>query len=87
MGTKPFLNVSFSFFQAKGGHAGKKIFGLYQNSNKDFKDRYFKVKSPDAKFLYFLNEYGLTKFPLYQSFEVGKILEVKYLSLYPKKEL
>ncbi|MED6198001.1 hypothetical protein PIB30_061998 [Stylosanthes scabra] len=53
LGTKPLLEVFFSFFQAKGVQKGgtvtlnsvqgKALFGLYRQSYKDFKEMYVKV--------------------------------------------
>ena len=66
------LNIFFSFCQSKGiwkglwvslsGHLRKKIFSLYQSSYKEFKDRFSKVKSLDAGFPFFLDEFGLARF-------------------------
>ncbi|MED6143822.1 hypothetical protein PIB30_009322 [Stylosanthes scabra] len=75
LGTKPLLEVFFSFFQAKGVRKGgvvtlnnvqgKAIFGLYRQSYKDFKQMFIKVGCVEEQFPFYLDEFGLERFPLY----------------------
>ncbi|MED6108317.1 hypothetical protein PIB30_022596 [Stylosanthes scabra] len=91
LGTKPLLEVFFSFFQAKGVRKGetvtlnnvqgKVLFGLYRQSYKDFKEMYVKVTYAEDQFLVYLDEYGLERFHLYWYSEPVQILEVSRESL------
>ncbi|MED6145545.1 hypothetical protein PIB30_026273 [Stylosanthes scabra] len=75
LGTTPLLEVFFSFFQAKGvrkggvvtvnSMQGRALFGLYRQSYKDFKQMYIKVGCVEEQFPFYLDEFGLERFPLY----------------------
>ncbi|MED6121837.1 hypothetical protein PIB30_033853 [Stylosanthes scabra] len=72
-GVEPSLEVFFSFFQAKGVRKG----GL---SYKDFKWMFVKVTCDEDQFLFYLDEYGLERFPLYWYSEPVQILGMNKVS-------
>ncbi|MED6198299.1 hypothetical protein PIB30_064895 [Stylosanthes scabra] len=82
--TKPLLEVFFSFFQAKGVRKGgivtlnsvqgKTLSGLYRHSYKDFKQIFIKVRCVEEQFPFYLDEFGLERFPLYWYSEPVQIL-------------
>ncbi|MED6107670.1 hypothetical protein PIB30_016289 [Stylosanthes scabra] len=84
LGIDPLLEVFFSFFQAKGVRKGglvtlnsvqgKALFGLYRQSYKDFKEMFVKVTCSEDQFPFYLDEYGLERFPLYWYSEPVQIL-------------
>ncbi|MED6123049.1 hypothetical protein PIB30_045603 [Stylosanthes scabra] len=90
LGTKPLLEVFFSFFQAKGVRKGgtvtlnsvqgKALFSLYRQSYKDFKEMYVKVTCAEDQFPFYLDEYGLERFPLYWYSEPVQILGMTRIS-------
>ncbi|MED6133704.1 hypothetical protein PIB30_030562 [Stylosanthes scabra] len=90
LGTKPLLEVFFSFFQAKGVRKGgtvtlnsvqgKALFDLYRQSYKDFKWMYVKVTCEEDQFPFYLDEYGLERFPLYWYSEPVQILGMAKIS-------
>ncbi|MED6192435.1 hypothetical protein PIB30_010068 [Stylosanthes scabra] len=90
LGTRPLLEVFFSFFQAKGVRKGgvvtlnsvqgKAIFGLYRQSYKDFKQMFIKVGCVEEQFPFYLDEFGLERFPLYWYSEPVQILGMAKIS-------
>ncbi|MED6167951.1 hypothetical protein PIB30_007623 [Stylosanthes scabra] len=90
LGTKPLLEVFFSFFQAKGVRKGgtvtlnsvqgKALFDLYRHSYKDFKWMFVKVTCDEDQFPFYLDEYGLERFPLYWYSEPMQILGMAKIS-------
>ncbi|MED6210648.1 hypothetical protein PIB30_066177 [Stylosanthes scabra] len=84
LGVDPLLEVFFSYFQAKGVRQGglvtlnsvqgKALFGLYRQSYKDFKEMFVKVTCSEDQFPFYLDEYGLERFPLYRYPEPVQIL-------------
>ncbi|MED6204194.1 hypothetical protein PIB30_006950 [Stylosanthes scabra] len=90
IGVKPLLEVFFSFFQAKGVRKGglvtlnsvqgKALFGLYRQSYKDFKWMYVKVTYEEDQFPFYLDEFGLERFPLYWYSEPVQILGMSKVS-------
>ncbi|MED6191972.1 hypothetical protein PIB30_005790 [Stylosanthes scabra] len=90
LGTTPLLEVFFSFFQAKGvrkggvvtvnSMQGKALFGLYRQSYKDFKQMYVKVGCVEEQFPFYLDEFGLERFPLYWYSEPVQILGMAKIS-------
>ncbi|MED6161776.1 hypothetical protein PIB30_063912 [Stylosanthes scabra] len=90
LGTTPLLEVFFSFFQAKGvrkggvvtlnSMPGKALFGLYRQSYKDFKQMYVKVSCVEEQFPFYLDEFGLERFPLYWYSEPVQILGMTKVS-------
>ncbi|MED6132963.1 hypothetical protein PIB30_023861 [Stylosanthes scabra] len=88
LGTKPLLEVFFSFFQAKGVRKGgivalnsvqgKALFGLYKQSYKDFKWMYVKVTCEEDQFPFYLDEYGLERMV---EFLEGFVEKIELLSL------
>ncbi|MED6191449.1 hypothetical protein PIB30_000549 [Stylosanthes scabra] len=90
IGAKPLLEVFFSFFQAKGVRKGglvtlnsvqgKTLFGLYKQSYKDFKEMFVKVICDEEQFPFYLDEYGLERFPLYWYSEPVQILGMSKVS-------
>ncbi|MED6109234.1 hypothetical protein PIB30_031550 [Stylosanthes scabra] len=90
LGTKPLLEVFFSFSQAKGvrkggvvtlnNMQGKAIFGLYRQSYKDFKQMFIKVGCVEEQFPFYLDEFGLERFPLYWYSEPAQILGMDKIS-------
>ncbi|MED6136536.1 hypothetical protein PIB30_056977 [Stylosanthes scabra] len=84
LGIEPLLEVFFSFFQAKGVRKGgtvtlnsvqnKALFGLYRQSYKDFKEMFIKVTCSEDHFPFYLDEFGLERFPLYWYSEPVQIL-------------
>ncbi|MED6182458.1 hypothetical protein PIB30_028587 [Stylosanthes scabra] len=90
VGVEPSLEVFFSFFQAKGVQKGglvtlnsvqgKTLFGLYRQSYKDFKEMFVKVTCAEDQFLFYLDEYGLERFPLYWYSEPVQILGMSKVS-------
>ncbi|MED6217137.1 hypothetical protein PIB30_015038 [Stylosanthes scabra] len=84
VGQKPLLEVFFTFFQAKGirkgglvtlnSVQGKTLFGLYKQSYKDFKQMFVRVGCVEEQFPFYLDEYGLERFPLYWYSEPVQIL-------------
>ncbi|MED6149154.1 hypothetical protein PIB30_059733 [Stylosanthes scabra] len=84
LGVEPLLEVFFSFFQAKGVRKGgfvtlnnvqgKTLFGLYMQSYKDFKEMFVKITCTEDQFPFYLDEFGLERFPLYWYSEPVQIL-------------
>ncbi|MED6157326.1 hypothetical protein PIB30_022146 [Stylosanthes scabra] len=75
LGVDPLLEVFFTFFQAKGVRKGdlvtlnsvqrKTLFSLYRQSYNDFKEIFVKVTCAEDQFPFYLDEFGLERFPLY----------------------
>ncbi|MED6203938.1 hypothetical protein PIB30_004068 [Stylosanthes scabra] len=59
---------------------GKALFGLYRQSYKDFKEMYVKVTCAEDQFPFYLDEYGLERFPLYWYSEPVQILGISKVS-------
>ncbi|MED6120414.1 hypothetical protein PIB30_020606 [Stylosanthes scabra] len=59
---------------------GKALFGLYRQSYKDFKQMYVKVGYVEEQFPFYLDEFGLEKFPLYWYSEPVQILGMAKIS-------
>ncbi|MED6217849.1 hypothetical protein PIB30_021326 [Stylosanthes scabra] len=84
LGVEPLLEVFFSFFQAKGVRKGvlvtlnsvqgRALFSLYRQSYKDFKEMFVKVTCIEDQFPFYLDEFGLERFPLYWYSEPVQIL-------------
>ncbi|MED6144764.1 hypothetical protein PIB30_018612 [Stylosanthes scabra] len=59
---------------------GKAIFGLYRQSYKDFKQMFIKVGCVEDQFPFYLDEFGLERFPLYWYSEPVQILGMDKIS-------
>ncbi|MED6217481.1 hypothetical protein PIB30_018116 [Stylosanthes scabra] len=91
LGHKPLLEVFFfTFFQVKGVRKrglvtlnsvqGKTLFILYRQSYKDFKRMFIKVGCVEEQFPFYLDEFGLERFPLYWYSEPVQILGMSKVS-------
>ncbi|MED6175225.1 hypothetical protein PIB30_076412, partial [Stylosanthes scabra] len=88
--TRPLLEVFFFFFQPKGVRKGgvvtlnsvqgKTLLGLYRQSYKDFKQMFIKVGCVEEQFPFYLDEFGLERFPLYWYLEPVQILGMAKIS-------
>ncbi|MED6169871.1 hypothetical protein PIB30_025285 [Stylosanthes scabra] len=59
---------------------GKTLFRLYRQSYKDFKQMFIKVGCVEEQFPFYLDEYGLERFPLYWYSEPVQILGMAKIS-------
>ncbi|XP_072061501.1 uncharacterized protein [Arachis hypogaea] len=90
----PSVSLFFSLFQAKGvwkggwvnfnSTPGFGIFKLYKSSFKDFKEMYFKVRSSEEQFPFYIDENLAEKFPLFWCSEPQNILGPEVIS--PRNE-
>ena len=84
LGQEHSLNVFFNLIQAKGVWKGtwcslnaipsRRLFGLFHQNYKGFKNLFFMVRSAESEWPFYLEDNtkaaGLEKFPLYWQFDI-----------------
>ncbi|XP_072054488.1 uncharacterized protein [Arachis hypogaea] len=94
LGIEPEVELFFSLFQAKGvwkgvwvnlnSTPGFAVFKLYKSSFKDFKEMFFKVRSVEKEFPFYLDENLGEQFPLFWCCHPNHILGPELIS--PRNE-